>query len=60
VLTVHDAGTGIEPSLLPHVFDQFRQGEGVLSRTHGGLAQPRAIVRRIAQLVILSKTSPRS
>src|SRR5204862_2056697 len=35
VLAVEDTGAGIEPAFLPHVFDQFRQGEGGLARTHG-------------------------
>ena len=50
VLTVHDTGTGIQPSLLPHVFDQFRQGEGVLSRKHGGLGLGLAVVKQLTDL----------
>jgi signal transduction histidine kinase len=50
VLTVHDNGVGIDPSFLPHVFDQFRQGEGVLSRKHGGLGLGLAVVRQLVDL----------
>jgi signal transduction histidine kinase len=50
VLTVQDTGAGIEPSLLPHVFDQFRQGEGVMSRKHGGLGLGLAVVKQLTDL----------
>ena len=42
-LTVHDTGPGIDPTLLPHVFDRFVKGEG--SRGSGlGLAIARGLV----------------
>jgi two-component system sensor histidine kinase BaeS len=42
-LTVHDTGPGIDPKLLPHVFDRFVKGEG--SRGSGlGLAIARGLV----------------
>jgi signal transduction histidine kinase len=50
ILTVQDSGAGIDPSLLPHVFDQFRQGEGTLSRRHGGLGLGLAVVRQLIDL----------
>jgi signal transduction histidine kinase len=50
VVTVRDNGVGIDPSFLPHVFDQFRQGEGVLSRKHGGLGLGLAVVRQLVDL----------
>jgi signal transduction histidine kinase len=50
VLTVQDNGAGIDPAFLPHVFDQFRQGEGVLSRKHGGLGLGLAVVRQLIDL----------
>ena len=50
VLDVQDSGSGIEPAFLPHVFDQFRQGEGGLSRKHGGLGIGLAVVRQLVEL----------
>ncbi|HEV8586769.1 MAG TPA: ATP-binding protein [Methylomirabilota bacterium] len=46
VLRVRDTGAGIEPALLPHVFDRFRQG----GRGGGGLGLGLAIVRHIVSL----------
>ena len=37
VVTVQDPGIGIDPELLPHVFELFRQGERTLARSEGGL-----------------------
>ena len=50
VIRVHDTGVGIEPAFLPHVFDQFRQAEGVLSRKHGGLGLGLTVVQQIVVL----------
>ena len=47
---VTDTGLGIEPELLPRVFDRFRQGDGSPSRSHGGLGLGLSIVRNIAEL----------
>jgi signal transduction histidine kinase len=42
VLTVHDTGPGIDPALLPHIFDRFVKGAG--SRGSGlGLAIARGL-----------------
>jgi signal transduction histidine kinase/ActR/RegA family two-component response regulator len=49
-LVVRDDGRGIEPSLLPHVFDRFHQGDGSTTRRHGGLGLGLAIVRHIVEL----------
>ncbi len=50
VLRVQDTGTGIDRAFLPYVFDQFRQGEGGLSRKHGGLGLGLAVVRQLVEL----------
>jgi signal transduction histidine kinase/integral membrane sensor domain MASE1 len=49
-LFVHDTGDGIEPDFLPYVFDRFRQGDGSVSRLHGGLGLGLAIVRHLVEL----------
>ncbi len=48
-LTVSDSGGGIEPELLPRVFDRFAQAEGVTTRAHGGLGLGLAISRHIVE-----------
>src|SRR5262249_29864129 len=48
VITVRDTGAGIERTLLPHVFDRFRQGQR--GRGAGGLGLGLAIVRHIVTL----------
>jgi hypothetical protein len=50
LLTVEDTGAGIEPAFLPHVFDQFRQGEGGLARKHGGLGLGLTVVKQLIDL----------
>lgn len=43
--TVRDTGEGIEPDLLPHIFDRFRQGRHGANHPAGGLGLGLAIVR---------------
>jgi signal transduction histidine kinase/ActR/RegA family two-component response regulator len=50
VLTVSDSGIGLEPELLPRVFDLFVQGERALDRSQGGLGIGLTLVRRLAEL----------
>jgi signal transduction histidine kinase len=50
VITVSDSGEGIDPDLLPFVFDRFRQGDGSVTRPHGGLGLGLSIVRHIVEL----------
>jgi len=49
-IEVADTGHGIEPELLPHVFDRFRQGDSSSRRQQGGLGLGLAIVRNIVEL----------
>ena len=50
VLRVRDNGIGIEPELLPHVFDLFEQGKRALDRSQGGLGVGLTLVRRLVEL----------
>jgi signal transduction histidine kinase/ActR/RegA family two-component response regulator len=50
VLTISDTGIGLEPELLPRVFDLFVQGERALDRSQGGLGIGLTLVRRLAEL----------
>lgn len=50
VLTVADSGMGIEPHLLPHVFDLFTQGERTPDRSQGGLGLGLALVKSLVEL----------
>ncbi len=47
--SIKDSGQGIEPALLPFVFDRFRQANGTRSR-RGGLGLGLAIVRHMVEL----------
>jgi signal transduction histidine kinase len=49
-IKVTDTGAGINPELLPHVFERFRQGATGNSRKHGGLGLGLAIVRNLVEL----------
>lgn len=49
-VSIEDDGAGIEPSLLPELFDPFRQGEDSLTREHRGLGLGLAIVRHLVEL----------
>ena len=50
VLEVRDSGVGIEPEMLPRVFDLFVQGARGLDGGPGGLGLGLTLVRRIAEL----------
>ncbi len=48
--TINDTGQGIDPELLPHVFDRFRQSDSSSTRRHSGLGLGLAIVRQLVEL----------
>jgi len=50
VLRVSDTGSGIEPALLPAVFEMFVQGARGPDRTEGGLGLGLSLVRTLTQL----------
>jgi PAS domain S-box-containing protein len=49
-IVVEDDGPGIDPQLLPHIFERFRQGNSSTTRRHGGLGLGLAIVRHLTEL----------
>jgi PAS domain S-box-containing protein len=50
VLRVRDCGIGIDPSVLPHVFEPFVQEPQALDRAQGGLGLGLAIARGLVEL----------
>lgn len=49
-VSVRDNGVGIEPALLPRVFDSFVQGRQAPDRAQGGLGLGLAIARNLVEL----------
>jgi CheY-like chemotaxis protein len=49
-IRVSDTGAGIEPELLPELFEPFVQGKQSLARTDGGLGLGLALVKGIIEL----------
>jgi CheY-like chemotaxis protein len=50
VIRVRDEGAGIDPQMLPHVFDLFLQADQSLDRPQGGLGIGLTIVKRVVEL----------
>jgi CheY-like chemotaxis protein len=49
-IEVTDTGRGIAPSLLPHVFERFRQGDGEAVERQSGLGLGLSITRHIVEM----------
>jgi len=49
-ITISDTGEGIDPELLRHVFDRFRQSNSSTTRRDGGLGLGLSIVRQLVEL----------
>jgi len=50
VFRVRDTGSGIAPSLLPHVFEMFTQGPRTTQQGRGGLGVGLALVRNLVDM----------
>jgi signal transduction histidine kinase/CheY-like chemotaxis protein len=49
-VSVRDPGVGIDPQLLPHLFDLFLQGDRTLDRAQGGLGVGLTIVKLLVDM----------
>ena len=49
-IRVRDNGEGIDPELLPYIFDRYRQGESGTTRRFGGLGLGLSIARNLVEL----------
>jgi two-component system CheB/CheR fusion protein len=49
-LSVEDNGQGIEPDLVPHIFQLFTQARRTPDRAHGGLGLGLAVVKRLVEM----------
>ncbi len=49
-IRIEDTGVGIDPDILPSVFDLFTQADDTLDRAHGGLGIGLTLVRSLVEL----------
>jgi PAS domain S-box-containing protein len=50
LLSVRDRGMGIDPEMLPHIFELFLQGDRSLDRTQGGLGIGLTIAKHLIEM----------
>jgi CheY-like chemotaxis protein len=50
LVRVRDNGIGIDPKILPNLFDPFRQAESTLERSQGGLGIGLTLVRSLVEM----------
>ena len=50
IIEITDNGIGIDPNLMPRIFDAFEQGGGVITSKYGGLGLGLAITKRVVDL----------
>lgn len=50
IIEVSDNGIGIDPNLMPRIFDAFEQGGGTITSRYGGLGLGLAISKRVVDL----------
>jgi len=51
IVTIADTGIGIEPDVLPEIFDMFRQGDSSMTRRYGGMGLGLYVTRRLLELM---------
>ncbi|MDB5946062.1 MAG: putative histidine kinase, atypical hybrid [Ramlibacter sp.] len=49
-ISVRDQGAGIDPAVLPHIFELFVQGDQTLDRSQGGLGIGLTLVKHLVEL----------